>query len=583
VISQLRPDSNIPPHIYELAASHNVGTPLKRQRSSLVQIIGILGIITIAAFIGWLCYDIYTYIAFIRFSQIYPNFNSIPSNQLDTYFWLQGQYNNFWLNVVQIIAILLGLVSRPQVYIALRTKLYICSDGLLKIYKKKDDATRWDEIKEYYLKENKVSRLAKADEGEITLPPFLMDRDINALISKEVTDRLLPESLARYERGGAVRFGEIEVSQRGIYRPGKLTPSWRGELIPWDEIGEVKLKRGQFSVYHVRPELASAQDGQVSTIYTGKWQVWRKHGDIFGSYESYWPNLPVFFVMVSMILAQRGEVGTQEIQGFPQPLTFKEAAAIAGRKDRSRKRIRIISITAAILLLISVPIAYFSYQGSIQQQNTNTDAQPSPAFFAALAHKPYYAPVPGTGCDQGKAVWTEDDYSDAYDCRKDGLLMIQKDFQYDDEMDFSFMPNYSSAYSHYIPHHYRVQVKATFVSGSIDTCVGIGMHVQDFLGRQEFNVCANGDWSYDWCDQQCNSETLVDSGTLPAVKSSYLIAVDVTDTTQTLIVDNKTITTEQNDSYGSTDEIALVLFGYENPVMSVTALFSDFRYTPYNN
>jgi len=310
LISQLRPDGNIPTRIFELAAKHNVGMPLERQRSSLVQILGVVGIIVIAAFVGSLCYNVYEYIAFIRFSQIYPNFNSVPPNQLNTYFWLQAQSNNFWQNLLQTSFPLLGLVSRPQVYFALRTKLYICSDGLLKIYKKNDEAIRWDEVKEYYLKGSKVSRLFKADEGEITLPPLLMNRDINALISKEVTDRLLPEALADYERGDVVRFGEIEVSRKGIYRPGKLTPSWRGEWTPWNEIGEVKLKRGQFSVYQVKPELASTQDGQHYTAHVGQWQVWRKHGDIFGSYESYWPNLPVFVVMVGMILAQRGEART---------------------------------------------------------------------------------------------------------------------------------------------------------------------------------------------------------------------------------------------------------------------------------
>jgi hypothetical protein len=579
LISQLRPDSHIPPRIYELAAAHNVGMPIKRQGSSLPRIIGIVGVIIIATFVVWLGYNIYTYIAFIRFSQLYPNPYNIPSNQLSTYSWLQIQHDNFWLSMLQVTIPLLGIVLRPEIYTLWHTKLYICSDGLLKIYKKKDEAARWDEIKEYYVKGNNVSRIVKADESEITFLSILMDRNINALISKEVTDRLLPEVQARYERGEVVRFGDVEVSRKGIYRPGKLTVSWRGELTPWDEIGEIKLKRGQFSVYQVKPELVGTVDSQLSTAYVGKWQVWRKHGDIFGSYESYWPNLPVFFVLISMILGQRGETGTQEIQGFSQPLTFKEAAAIAARKDKRKKHIKII------LLLISLPIAYFSYQASNQQPQqptTSTDTQPSSTFLAALAHKPYYAPVPGTDCDRGKATWDEYD-ANTYTCQKDGLLMTQKNFQYTDEIDFSFTPDSSPENGNYIPHHYRVQVKATFVSGSVDTCVGIGVHLQADAGRQEFDVCADGSWYF--YEEPLNSatETEGDSGTLPTVKSSYLIAVDVTDTAQTLIVDNKTVTTESDVTYSSTDEIALVLSGYQIPLVPIKALFSDFRYTPYNS
>lgn len=52
------------------------------------------------------------------------------------------------------------------------------------------------------------------------------------------------------------------------------------------------------------------------------------------------------------------------------------------------------------------------------------------SFYVALARKPYYAPIPGTGCDQGEATWDEDD-TNTYTCGKDGLLMTQKNFQYE--------------------------------------------------------------------------------------------------------------------------------------------------------
>lgn len=38
MIAQLTPDANIPSSIYELAASHKLGTPIKKQKRKAVQI-----------------------------------------------------------------------------------------------------------------------------------------------------------------------------------------------------------------------------------------------------------------------------------------------------------------------------------------------------------------------------------------------------------------------------------------------------------------------------------------------------------------------------------------------------------------
>ena len=188
--THLEPDSNIPSYIYEIAASHGVGIPLKRQRRRFVQIFLFFELLFVLALLGWFGYNIYGYIAFTLLSHAYPNINSVPDNQLDTYFWLQNLHDNFWLHSLQIIATSLIPISKSfPFFLAYRTRLYICTDGLLKIYRGKEEAIRWNEVKELITTHGKVTGLVKRDGANISLPQLLMsgrDKSLNTLIIDKV-------------------------------------------------------------------------------------------------------------------------------------------------------------------------------------------------------------------------------------------------------------------------------------------------------------------------------------------------------------------------------------------------------------
>lgn len=575
MIAQLQPDARIPPQVYELASSHGVGTPLKRHKRKSIQIVLVIGLLALLFLVGWFCYNIYGYIAFIILSRTYPNINDVPPDRLDNYLWLQVIHDNFGTDMLQISAPLLAIVGRVfPFYPAYRTKLYICTDGLLKVYKKKDQAIRWDEVKELYTTNGNVTKLVKQDGSSFELPSLLMSgsgKTISTLISDEVTRCLLPGMLASYERGETVWFGNLEVNQKGIYR--------LGGLVSWDRLGDIALEKGQLSAYYSEPGQARMENGQISTKYTAKWHTWRESALT----SKPWPNLPVFVALVNHILDQRGADRVQETPVPQQPLGRKEAAAIARRRDRKRKRVKIAALVIAILCILSILISIPVYQGIEEQARVDHDLQLIRSYIKMLAHKPYYARVPGQHCDHGKGFWSDDD-TNVFICQKDGLLMTQKNMKYQDETYFSFdpdAPGQTTFTGVYIPHHYRVQVKATIVSGGPSTCVSLHVHVQDFQGRQGFAVCADGSWIYSRCDLQCNTDKLVAAGNLPYAKNSYLIAVDVTDNDLTLIVDNKEIASETDNTYSSTDEIVLALFGDQNAGKPISALFSDFLYTPY--
>src|SRR5258706_2310110 len=315
LITQLQPDSNIPVQVYELATSHGIGTPLKGQRRRVIQIL----IIVVGIFmLWWLGYTIYGYIAL---------------------------HDNSWQDMLQYAAALLGLMSQYSIFSsAYRTKLYMCTDGLLKIYKQKDEAVRWDEVKELYIANGNVTRLVKQDGSDFLLPQLLMssgDKTLNTLIIDEVTRCLLPGMLASYERGETVTFGGLEINQKGIYRPGGM--------VYWRQMGDIALEKQTLSVYYSKLDNGPEQ---FPTVFAGKWHTWRKSALTLTS----WPNLPVFVALVDAILDQRGVNQMEKAPLSQQPRTLKETAALMKRRSRRRKRVAIATTIVSILGILSLVI-----------------------------------------------------------------------------------------------------------------------------------------------------------------------------------------------------------------------------------
>ena len=569
MITQLQQDTRILPQIYELATSHGVGIPLKKHTRRLLQIILVLWLLTFLCMVGFLCYNVYGYIAFILLSHTYPDINSVPPDQLDNYIWLQVLHDSlFTWRSLQIVVPLFTIITQfSTFYPPYQTKLYICTDGLLKIYKKNVETIRWDEIKEVHTTGGNVTTLVKQDDCNFELPRLLMAgsrKTTSALIADEVTRCLLPGLLVNYERGEVVRFRDLQVSQKGIY--------WPGGMVYWKQLGDVTLEKGRLSAYYLDFDKVHSKKDQIFTTSTGKWHIWLA-SDVKPSSN---PNLAVFVALVNHILDQRGAEDAQET-----PLPLKEIARVVKYKDQRRKRVKIAILVTSILCVCSLLVSFPVYQSINEQQRADRDAQLVRNYINMRAHKPYYAPVPGQHCDHGKVAWLDDDSENVYTCQQDGLLMTQKDMQYQDGEYFSFMPDYQWAYGHYIPHHYSVQVKATIISGGPGTCVSLQVHIQDFQGRQEFDVCADGSWSYSQCDLHCNTDTQVTNGQLPYAKNAYLIAVDVTDSILMLSVNKAEVVAVQDTTYSSTDQIEFGLYGDHHARQPISALFSDFLYTPY--
>jgi hypothetical protein len=196
MIPQPQPAQNIPSRICELAISYNVGVPLKRHRNNAVQIILIFDILAGILALGWFGYVLYGYVAFSILAHTYPNINTVPHTQLDNYIWLQMLHDDIWSNILPAAALVLTLLGQYMTFSsANNVQLYICADGLLKIERKKDEAIRWDAIKELYPPASGLIRLVKQDGSNFLLPSLLVLAQrglLNKLIVAEMTSRLLP-------------------------------------------------------------------------------------------------------------------------------------------------------------------------------------------------------------------------------------------------------------------------------------------------------------------------------------------------------------------------------------------------------
>ena len=573
MISQLQPESTIPSQIYELAVKHNVGTPLRRYRNKSTRVFVVVFALIFLALLGMLVYSIYGFIAFIFLSQTYPNINSVPDNQLDNYIWLQGIHDDFWRSSLGLLSPLLSFAS---FYLPLasanRTQLYICTDGLIKIYKKKEEVIRWDEIQVLSSPIAKTLWLVSNSGKVFTLPLLLIserNKTLMNIIIEEMKRRLLPEMLEQYERNETLTFGDLRVNQKGIYGTGNM--------VYWRQVGDINLEQNKLSLYY--STLPTNDEGNGKQLAAAKWHTWKEPA------ATSRPNLPLFVALVNAILDQRS-ASLEEYASLPQQRQeLKERAELVWRKNKKRKRLTIASVIISSITVFALIIGLVIYQSVQEQQHVERATHALQKYFTQRAHKPYTVHVPGEHCGNGKEYWLDDDSKNSYICRSDGLLMTQNDKQHTDTEWLTFIPDKLSTQDaftsyNYFPHNYHVQVNATFISGNADTCVSLAVHVQDLSGYQSFDVCKDGAWLYYHWDGQSKASSQMDSGKLPTVKKSYLLAIDVTDDIISLSVDTKPVISEHDNMYQTTNQLEIVVYGDNNAKEVSSALFSDFSYQP---
>ncbi|HET8913220.1 MAG TPA: DUF6585 family protein, partial [Ktedonobacteraceae bacterium] len=245
MISSLNPDDKIPAHIYELASSHNVGTPLMKHKNAyrfpVFEVVFMYLILLV-----WTCYDIYGYIAFTWLFHSYPTFAYVPANQQSSFIWLKTLHDDVLLDFVKLCGILGPVVIKaPLDFLKLTPNLYLCSEGLMQISRKKVEAIRWDEVEHLYLQYGKVSKLERKDKSAIKFVPILFSNSASPtikIIIEEVTRCQLPRTIARFEAGEVLTFGHIKANDQGIsYSTGR---------VKWEQLEAIKIRNNKIRAFY---------------------------------------------------------------------------------------------------------------------------------------------------------------------------------------------------------------------------------------------------------------------------------------------------------------------------------------------
>ncbi len=186
----------IPGHLYELAAKTGVGTPLERVHSKSLSILLVVEVFLALALLGLIGETICEWLAFLSLAKMYPNIATVPDHLFNTYRQYGVSYDNRWRFILTTIPATLGLLSQwLSHWPAYRIRLYLCTDGLLKVDKKKIEAVRWGEIEEISRSKGRVTQITKQDGTTLVFPAHLLGGQtnrFNAIIVEQVTHHLHP-------------------------------------------------------------------------------------------------------------------------------------------------------------------------------------------------------------------------------------------------------------------------------------------------------------------------------------------------------------------------------------------------------
>jgi hypothetical protein len=162
----------------------------------------------------------------------------------------------------KLVLILIGLslliYGISQIRTARRNRgarLYLCSDGVMRVQGDQVQAIRWDQMtsiqktftelsgsgtKSYLLKQY---ILLRPDGTQLVLDnSFGKFKECGAAIEQQVTTRLLPGALAAFQSGQLLPFGPIGVSAQGVSAQNGQ------KVLPWGELKQIQVRNGELKV-----------------------------------------------------------------------------------------------------------------------------------------------------------------------------------------------------------------------------------------------------------------------------------------------------------------------------------------------
>lgn len=202
---------------------------------------------------------------------------------------LPGITLQFWNDVAQLvfgIAVIALIMMGVNPFWGFKKRLYMTDNGLLYVNGKNEKSVCWHEIEAiYWWKRRGISYLSLKDGSEFrAIEEMEKAREISAVVASEMTNLLLPDVLAQYQKDGKVEFGPISVTREGIANESKLASWETAPVILWEKIEDMRFERGKIGIK-----------------MSNKWQYWDE--GIMTEYKI--PNPTVCVALMEHILETR--------------------------------------------------------------------------------------------------------------------------------------------------------------------------------------------------------------------------------------------------------------------------------------
>ncbi len=154
-------------------------------------------------------------------------------------------------NIIVLLILLAATIYAVwYLVINFNSKAYVFTEGLIRAQGSKIDVMRWEHIEAVW---EKIVRhryrglitiytsynytVSRGDGAQFKFSSALKNtKQLGDVIQQEVTRRQLPKAIAAYDNGSLANFGPLSVSMQGI--------SKNGVLVPWNQVGQVNLRRG---------------------------------------------------------------------------------------------------------------------------------------------------------------------------------------------------------------------------------------------------------------------------------------------------------------------------------------------------
>ena len=225
-LEQTQVSQDLPASVREYASKYNLGLPLMASRDYRLVRLSLIGqVLRVMGLLGGAGYFLKGYIDGINLDREYP----LPA---DNYYERLFQGTQQALFCVTLLLVLMALFYGFFLWLSYREaqrKLYLCQRGLLRLGKNAEEVLYWDEVVDIYGASDKLLYLRREGGRKFKISEsWPHNKAFDQRIAHIVTERLLPETIKRFERGVPISFGYLLITREGI--------RYFGRPIPWSDL-----------------------------------------------------------------------------------------------------------------------------------------------------------------------------------------------------------------------------------------------------------------------------------------------------------------------------------------------------------